>query len=43
MCALCRLWDAYIPNSSSKEEIDKAIEWQNKDYNEQDDYYEFFK
>lgn len=43
MCKHCRLWDAYIPNNSSEEQKEKAIEWQNKPYGEQEDYDEYFK
>lgn len=43
MCNNCRLWDAYIPKSSNRSQIDKAIEWQNKQYDEQEDYYKHFK
>lgn len=43
MCKNCRLWDAYIPESASKEERDKAIAWQNMSYADQPDYDEYFK
>ena len=43
MCKHCRLWDAYIPDSASESEKNKAIEWQNKDYDNQEDYEECFK
>ena len=43
MCKYCRLWDSYIPDSASESEKNKAIEWQNKDYDNQEDYEEYFK
>ena len=35
MCHNCRLWDAYTPKKSTKEEIEKAKKWQNMSYEEQ--------
>lgn len=43
MCGRCRIWDAYIPNSSTKLEKDKAKKWQNMPYDEQPPYEEYFK
>ena len=42
MCENCRLWDAYIPNTASEIEKEKAIHWQNKQLFEQEDYEEYF-
>jgi len=42
MCHLCRLWDAYIPITSTLDEINTAIEWQNKSYADQEDYDDYF-
>lgn len=39
-CASCRLWDNYIPVSSTHEEIKKAKSWQNmKDQPDYEDYF----
>lgn len=43
MCKHCRLWDVYIPENASESEKNKAIKWQNKDYDNQEDYEEYFK
>lgn len=43
MCKNCRLWDAYIPKSSTPEQINKAKMWQNLPLDKQPDYHEFFK
>jgi hypothetical protein len=43
MCACCRLWDAYIPNNSTEQQTSKAVEWQNKPTEEQEDYDDYFK
>ena len=47
MCHSCRLWDNYIPNTSSKEEIAYAQKRQHLKYEElikdENDYYEYFK
>lgn len=42
LCEFCRLWDSYIPKSSSSAEIERAIEWQNMSYDEQPDYEDYF-
>ena len=43
LCDYCRLWDAYIPKSSSVIEREKAIEWQNMPLEKQPDYEDYFK
>nr|DAZ47101.1 MAG TPA: hypothetical protein [Caudoviricetes sp.] len=42
LCKHCRLWDSYIPRNSTKEQIEKAVEWQNMPFDKQPDYYEYF-
>ena len=42
MCRLCRLWDAYTPNTANDQEIKKAKEWQNMPYGKQPPYEDFF-
>ena len=42
MCQHCRLWDAYIPQSATEEEREKAIRWQNMSYKDQPDYHLYF-
>lgn len=42
MCENCRLWDDYIPETATKAEIDKAVEWQNMPWGEQPDYEQHF-
>lgn len=41
-CDLCRLWDAYIPESASEFEKEKALTWLNMPFNEQPDYEDYF-
>ena len=45
MCDTCRLWDAYVPVNSTKEEIDKAKLWLALPYEDQlkHPYEEYFK
>lgn len=42
LCDMCRLWDSYIPETSSKEQIEYAQKWQNMSYSEQPDYEDYF-
>lgn len=42
MCQYCRLWDAYIPQSASEQEKEKAIRWQNMPLGKQPDYHKYF-
>ena len=42
LCDLCRLWDSYIPNNSTEEEIQAAQKWQNMPYGKQPDYDDYF-
>ena len=43
MCSNCRLWDAYIPETSTEQEKAKALRWQDANLAEQADYEEYFK
>ena len=43
MGVYCRLWDAFIPKDSTPEQIKYAQRWQDMGYNDQPDYYEYFK
>ena len=42
ICKKCRLWDAYIPKTATKEQIKYAQIWQNIPLNELPDYEEYF-
>ena len=42
MCKNCRLWDAYIPNTSTKQQIEYVQRWQNMPLEKQTDYEEYF-
>lgn len=44
MCQHCRLWDAYIPQSATTAEKEKAFEWQQMSLEEQlaNPYEEYF-
>ena len=43
MCKNCKLWDAYIPATSNKAQIERAKYWQSLIGDEQPNYDEFFK
>lgn len=42
LCRHCRLWDSYIPVSASKEEVKRAVEWQDLPLALQPPYEEYF-